>query len=119
MASARPVVTLRLPFEVRTKRPAELRPPSGPPATEAGDPPPPAPVTVAEAAVPVMAAAPVQSTAPPAPVAAPPAAPPAADAADGVPEASATLVWLAFTSTLTARATTLEDAALAALEGRL
>jgi diguanylate cyclase (GGDEF)-like protein len=37
----------------------------------------------------------------------------------GVDEATSTLVWLAFTSTLAARATTLEDAALAALEGRL
>jgi len=39
--------------------------------------------------------------------------------APAVDEASSTLVWLAFTSTLSARATTLEDAALAALEGRL
>ncbi len=43
-----------------------------------------------------------------------------AEAADtDVDGASSTLVWLAFTSTLSARATTLEDAALAALEGRL
>ena len=34
-------------------------------------------------------------------------------------DASATLVWLAYTSTLAARAGTLEEAALAALEGRL
>ncbi len=34
-------------------------------------------------------------------------------------DASATLVWLAYTSALAARAATLEDAALAALEGRL
>ncbi|MEP7118140.1 MAG: response regulator [Acidobacteriota bacterium] len=34
-------------------------------------------------------------------------------------DASSTLVWLAYTSSLSARAATLEDAALAALEGRL
>ncbi|MBP7778890.1 MAG: response regulator [Acidobacteria bacterium] len=34
-------------------------------------------------------------------------------------DASSTLVWLAYTSALASRATTLEDAALAALEGRL
>ncbi len=34
-------------------------------------------------------------------------------------DASATLVWLAYTSSLAARAATLEDATLAALEGRL
>ncbi|MGE0816669.1 MAG: response regulator [Vicinamibacterales bacterium] len=43
------------------------------------------------------------------------AAPSAAD----VDQASSSLVWLAYTSALAARATTLEDAALAALEGRL
>lgn len=36
-----------------------------------------------------------------------------------VDDASSTLVWLAYTSALASRATTLEDAALAALEGRL
>ncbi len=36
-----------------------------------------------------------------------------------VEDASSTLVWLAYTSALSSRATTLEDAALAALEGRL
>lgn len=36
-----------------------------------------------------------------------------------VENASSTLVWLAYTSALAARATTLEEAALAALEGRL
>ncbi|MEZ5292523.1 MAG: response regulator [Vicinamibacterales bacterium] len=36
-----------------------------------------------------------------------------------VDQASSSLVWLAYTSALASRATTLEDAALAALEGRL
>lgn len=44
---------------------------------------------------------------------------PAVDDPDDVGNASATLVWLAYTSALASRATTLEDAALAALEGRL
>ncbi len=44
---------------------------------------------------------------------------PAVDDADDVGNASATLVWLAYTAALASRATTLEDAALAALEGRL
>lgn len=44
---------------------------------------------------------------------------PAVDDANDVGNASATLVWLAYTSALASRATTLEDAALAALEGRL
>lgn len=39
--------------------------------------------------------------------------------ARSVDDASSTLVWLAYTSALASRATTLEDAALAALEGRL
>ncbi len=61
------------------------------------------------------------SSPPAAPAAAAPAAspPPAEPTGEVVDEASSTLVWLAFTSTLSARATTLEDAALAALEGRL
>ena len=50
---------------------------------------------------------------------APEADAPAVDDADDVGNASATLVWLAYTSALASRATTLEDAALAALEGRL
>ena len=50
---------------------------------------------------------------------APEADAPAVDDADDVVNASATLVWLAYTSALASRATTLEDAALAALEGRL
>ncbi len=53
-------------------------------------------------------------------------APPATDSllddrpdVDEVSQASSNLVWLAYTSALSSRATTLEDAALAALEGRL
>ncbi|MBL8138601.1 MAG: response regulator [Acidobacteria bacterium] len=55
----------------------------------------------------------------------PPPAAPGVDAALAEPDAravddaSSTLVWLAYTSALASRATTLEDAALAALEGRL
>lgn len=44
---------------------------------------------------------------------------PAAPSEDHVDQAPSTLVWLAYTSALASRATTLEDAALAALEGRL
>ncbi len=43
----------------------------------------------------------------------------ARDDGHAVEDASSTLVWLAYTSALASRATTLEDAALAALEGRL
>ena len=79
------------------------------------------------AVAPARAAGEVVPSAPPAAVQAPgPAAhspsltTSVAEAADSdVDGASSTLVWLAFTSTLSARATTLEDAALAALEGRL
>lgn len=55
---------------------------------------------------------------PPVPTPTPP--PPVEPAlARTVDDASSTLVWLAYTSALASRATTLEDAALAALEGRL
>lgn len=59
------------------------------------------------------------------PLVPPPAHPPAGAGVpldprrDDATDASATLVWLAYTSTLAARASTLEEAALAALEGRL
>lgn len=55
---------------------------------------------------------------PAAAVAAPAATSTTADG-DDIEHASSTLVWLAYTSALASRATTLEDAALAALEGRL
>jgi hypothetical protein len=76
------------------------------------------PAAVAPGAVDVLTAAPL-SAVPPASVtlAAALAPPPADDHA--IDDASSTLVWLAYTSALASRATTLEDAALAALEGRL
>lgn len=90
-------------------------PPAGPidvaatPATSVSAPPAPAPegptlVVSAPDAGPVATAAPER---------------PDDDGTDDVGHASATLVWLAYTSALASRATTLEDAALAALEGRL
>ncbi len=66
-------------------------------------------------------ASPVETTSVVAPAGVQPAVPTRAapaSSADTV-DSSATLVWLAYTSSLTARAATLEDAALAALEGRL
>ena len=117
MAPARPLVTLRLPFELKTKRPAEPRLPSAPAAPGGQDSPRLAPV--AEAPGPVLGTATMEPALPAARATAPLPAPPAPAPEPGLTEASSTLVWLAFTSTLSARATTLEDAALAALEGRL
>jgi diguanylate cyclase (GGDEF)-like protein len=129
MAPSRPVVTLRLPFGVRTGRGVVQQPTTDwSVATVAGDRP---RAPDAEAAAPH-----VTRTARPAAALGPPTVAPAAVAAaalasaatfpppdeptgEVVDDASSTLVWLAFTSTLSARATTLEDAALAALEGRL
>ncbi len=107
MAPGRPLITIRLPFGVRTRRPADAgvvepevdRPPIAPSSGSHDDSPAPARAT------PSVAPPPVALTAEP--------------STDPVDEASSTLVWLAFTSTLAARATTLEDAAIAALEGRL
>jgi len=117
MAPARPVVTIRLPFGLRARRTAVAAttpeggaPPASPglaAAVTAGEP----PTASAGPAAPAPPGALPSTSAPPAP--ATPVDGPAID------EASSTLVWLAFTSTLSARATTLEDAALAALEGRL
>ncbi len=119
----RPLVTLRLPFRLgfANGRTSVATPVASP---EPGD-----DIDVlarSDAAVPPtrlephratsLEAAPAVATAG-APIAAVARAVPAssADTAD----ASATLVWLAYTSSLAARAATLEDAAFAALEGRL
>lgn len=128
----RPLVTLRLPFRLSFARKTAKEP--GPDLalkerldairaespTEA-EPPPSAPP---EAAIPERPdSVPAAPTLPPARTTATtptptPTAPPYAPEIDAN-EASATLVWLAYTSSLAARAATLEDAALAALEGRL
>jgi diguanylate cyclase (GGDEF)-like protein len=122
MAPSRPLITLRLPFGVRTGRgvgPAPTTDSSV--AAVAGDSP---PVPCDEAPAHPAAATALDAASLPMAAVTPAAIAPAAGAPDEpagevVDEASSTLVWLAFTSTLSARATTLEDAALAALEGRL
>lgn len=117
------VVKVRLPFRLGF---AKARPANPPLADATGDtrPVPTGPTQPGESAsgvdvTPAAAPSPAAVLAPsPAPAAV------AAEAADvpderAVDEASSTLVWLAYTSALASRATTLEDAALAALEGRL
>ncbi|MGD9903184.1 MAG: response regulator [Vicinamibacterales bacterium] len=120
MAPDRPLVTLRLPFALRTRRggDATASPDTGQAAPEApgaaprGE----GPAAVSSAVADRLADAADSPSI--APAHAPPAPAPTPEAT-GVDDAASTLVWLAFTSTLSARATTLEDAALAALEGRL
>ncbi len=123
------VVKVRLPFRLGF---AKSRPANTPLADAAGDtrpaPGPDAPADGAPSSTTLAVEATQTSVAlaPPPPEAtlASPAAP-RADAAPvepderAVDDASSTLVWLAYTSALASRATTLEDAALAALEGRL
>ncbi len=132
----RPLVTLRLPFRLSfaTRRaaagvlPADddaahdfaLKEFADPPIALAGPGPTPVPAPMlagpAPAAIDVVTLDPLPPLArvPPPPVVFPTPAP-TVDPSD----ASATLVWLAYTSALAGRAATLEDAALAALEGRL
>lgn len=107
--------------ERRTMAQASPRPPAArAAAATAGD------ALVAVAAPPASAPSASAPPAPALPASAPPRpAPPADDTRgaavgdDDLGQASSTLVWLAYTSSLASRAATLEDAALAALEGRL
>jgi diguanylate cyclase (GGDEF)-like protein len=116
------VVKVRLPFRLGFARPRPASPPpvdaavaTGPdvPVADAahGVAAPPTGGTMVAASTDVPRAAPA-AVAPPTELAPPPDE-------RAVDEASSTLVWLAYTSALASRATTLEDAALAALEGRL
>ncbi len=123
------VVKVRLPFRLGFAMVRPASPPSADAAAETGPAIPPA-APLHEDAGPAtsgaVVAAPVGVLAPAPAAAVPPASvaleaevtPPPADER-AVDEASSTLVWLAYTSALASRATTLEDAALAALEGRL
>lgn len=122
------VVKVRLPFRLGF---AKARPANPPLADAAGDTGPASPADAPRDAAPSAAAvavaeapapsAPQNPTAPAFTPSAITAAEPAPAEPDGraVDDASSTLVWLAYTSALASRATTLEDAALAALEGRL
>lgn len=121
------VVKVRLPFRLGFAKP-------GPPAASTGD----AggasaaangPSSTPDAQHQATATTPEATDSSAGPESASPAAPPVASAANSreseassgrdVDQASSTLVWLAYTSALASRATALEDAALAALEGRL
>ena len=123
----RPLVTLRLPFRlsfatrarreggVATAEPPRIAVPPSPTAGVVVAP----PIGVAggrQAAAEVDSRAAARGLPPPFQALPVPAGPsPLPDPVD----ASASLVWLAYTSSLASRAATLEDAALAALEGRL
>jgi diguanylate cyclase (GGDEF)-like protein len=127
------LVKVRLPFGLGRTRTSTPAPPLGPAGAEidtAAPPPRPpsesAPTSAPDVHGPVATAS--RPATPPIPGAQPqrPAPDPtgtavaaASASSQAVEQASSTLVWLAYTSALAARATALEDAALAALEGRL
>lgn len=122
------VVKVRLPFRLGF---AKTRPAIQPPADAAGETRTASVPDAGDVVAPPVTTLAVDATQTPAVLATPPdvalpsTAVPAAGAALAEPDsravddASSTLVWLAYTSALASRATTLEDAALAALEGRL
>lgn len=122
------VVKVRLPFRLGF---AKTRPAIQPPADAAGETRTASVPDAGDVVAPPVTTLVVDATQTPAVLATPPdvalpsTAVPAAGAALAEPDsravddASSTLVWLAYTSALASRATTLEDAALAALEGRL
>ena len=114
MPPDRPVVTLRLPFGLRTRRPAERVPTAEPEAEIAGATRGSAVISAHAGAAEIVPAVPTPAVQAPRPTAPSPAlTTPMAETADSdIEGASSTLVWLAFTSTLSARATTLEDAFL-------